>query len=77
MAKVAYVVGIDCSPAEFRAVVAEVAGLRVLRELRPGQVVVVADGPEVVVSAVPGVVWVRKEKPRHMDEGPGARPGPS
>ncbi|MFI6389285.1 hypothetical protein [Nonomuraea sp. NPDC050540] len=77
MAKVAYVVGIDCSPAEFRAVVAEVPGLRVLRELRPGQVVVVADGPKVAVGTLPGVVWVREDKPRHMDEGPGARPGPS
>ncbi|MFI6293587.1 hypothetical protein ACIBEJ_18495 [Nonomuraea sp. NPDC050790] len=75
MAKVAYVVGIDRSLEEFRAAVAEVAGVRVLRQLRPGQAVVVADGVD--VTALPGVLWARAEKPRHMHEGPGTRPDPS
>ncbi|WP_157248975.1 hypothetical protein [Nonomuraea typhae] len=73
--RVAYIVGIAVPVKEFRAALGE--GLRVLRELRPGQVVVVADDPGLDVAGLPGVLWVRRDKPEHMDEGPGTRPGPS
>ncbi|MFI6502059.1 hypothetical protein [Nonomuraea typhae] len=73
--KVAYIIGIATSAAEFRETAPE--GVQVLRELRPGQVVVVADDPGLDVAGLPGVLWVRRDKPEHMDEGPGTRPDPS
>lgn len=65
--KISYIVDISVSADEFRDTVTRVPGARFSRELRPGQVVVVCDGPEVELSAVPGVVSARRERPEHLD----------
>ncbi|MET9340313.1 hypothetical protein [Nonomuraea sp. NPDC003804] len=65
--KVSYIVAIAVPVEEFREALADVAGARLSRELRPGQVVVVCDGPEVELAGVRGVTWVRRERPEHLD----------